>query len=241
MTEKQPERLTAGYMRAIVERAKAHYDANDGYQKGVERMAQIARAEEEMHQRDIMLQVLRELPERERVLIVGNDTLPGIARKPGQWHAPATWLMGARSGARWQAGCTALLHGPAGEGKSTAACLLGYHEALSGRSVRYECTYAPEWLRSTRARDDQDCDVLILDESRRALEQGAWIQGAVKELINYRHEWLRNTVLVFTGELGQFVAGFGPEVLDRVPPELRYPPPMQQQTALSSRWKEGTP
>jgi hypothetical protein len=224
-----------------IRQAHAFYDAHDGYRKGLKRMGELAHTEADRIQRNVMAQFSREFPERERILIVGAEGgLPGIAHKPAQWHEPSTWIMSRRNGPQWKEGNSALLYGAAGEGKSTAAVLLAYHEALAGRSVRYEDMYSTQWLGSQRFRDDQDADVLVLDESRLALEQGTWIQAAVKQLFKWRHRERRSTILIFTGEHQDFLKGFGPEIWDRFPPELIYPPAGQSQTALSARWKEGT-
>lgn len=223
-----------------VRQAHAFYDAHEGYRKGLKRMGEEAHTEASRIQRNVMAQFTREFPERERLVIVGPEGgPPGIAHKPAQWHDPSTWIMSRRNGPAWKDGDSVLLYGAAGEGKTTAAVLRAYHEALSGRSVRYENMYSTQWLGSARFRDDQDCDLLVLDEARRALEQGTWIQGAVKELFNWRHEAKRSTIVIYTGERRVFIDGFGPEIWDRFPPDLIYPPAGKSQTALSARWKEG--
>ena len=204
------------YFRSFVARIHESYEAKDGYAKGVQRMGDMAKAEEAIRLGNTRAQAMRELPPREC-----SDAADRM--KAGGALLPLTrWLLGLRQNVHFLEGATAVIMAPAGVGKTVSCCRLGLEEAASGASVRYVCAYSDGWLQSARRGDVEVCDLFFADESRRALGHGSWVQEAFKEVINTRFSSRRRTVLCFTGTVAEFTHGFGPEVWDRMAPDLRY-------------------
>lgn len=189
-----------------------------------------------VRQRVYQGQASRELPERPQLVALDARAGRGELTEPGEWLKSVAGQVAHREDGRW-VGSLALLCGPAGIGKTVAACRLALGMADRCASVRYVSRYAEEWLRSDTPRRKQiaTADLLVLDEAARALEQGAWIQGATKELLNERYDGRRATVLIYTGTLGGFLSGYGPEILDRIPKDLRH------ETSADERSRRWTP
>lgn len=210
-------------------KAKAAWDAAGGEDAAAARREEHRRlmaGEQRVYPADMFVNIARlELPERPRQVAEGLQ--------PSGYSTISRWVRNAIRSPGWLGGDAMLLTGPAGIGKTVSACLVGLARARDRGVVRYASTYA-EPMTEARREKVRAADLLILDESARALEQGAWVQGAWKEILNERYDSKRNTLIIFTGALRAFAEGYGPEMLDRIPPSARYVPDATDEK--SRRW-----